>query len=64
MSRPKETKAYLYETIEAECPHCGGEYRDTEPGWRDKPQENGKSFTLVRCQKGNCRKSFRLNFIK
>ena len=62
MPRPKESKAYLYETIDAECPYCGGEYKDREPGWRDKAQENGKSFWLVSCQKVNCRKRFRLNY--
>lgn len=60
--KEKEAKATIVEVIGSECPYCGKEYLDTEPGWRDKPQEDGKSFSLVRCQFNECNKGFRLDF--
>ena len=56
----KKAKATLEEIIIARCPDCNTQYYDRNPGWRDKPQDNGISFHEVEC--GNCHLRFYLEF--
>ena len=53
-------KAQLCETVTAECPKCGQVYIDTDPGWREKPQDDGISFSSILCSK--CKTYYFLDF--
>lgn len=62
MSKEITAKGVIYEVIKAKCPYCGSDYEDIEPGWRDKPQPDGISYSETRCQKVECGKTFRIDF--
>ena len=58
----KITKAKLTETIRYRCPVCETLIEDIDPTWREKPDNNGKSYISVYCPNMECKASFYLDF--
>lgn len=53
----KESKATITEVITTECPHCGSDYKEEDPRWRDK-----QDGSFAKCQKVACGQLFKLRF--